>query len=343
MALKTEDGGKGLIEDHLLAAEKHGIEIFFDTAATKLVTNPKTGAVTGVELISRAFTGDDSGSQVGQKMTIQAKAVIMAAGGFEANPQLRAQYLGPRWDAARVRCTPYNTGDLLQIAQRDVFAKALGNWSGCHSVAWDADAPAYAGDRAVSNERFHKDGARFADEGSYMRNYTYAMIGRRILEQPEQIAFQVWDARTTPWLRSEEYRPEVARHLTGESLGELADRCVEAGLADDERFLATLSEYNRSLPSEEIAKDKWDPGIKDGLTTKGLPVPKSNWALPIDRAPFLAVRVTTGITFTFGGLTVNPNTAAVVSEATGAEIPACMQLARCWMVFFMIITREVVG
>jgi hypothetical protein len=205
MALKTEDGGKGLIEDHLLAAEKHGIEIFFDTAAAKPVTNPKTGAVTGVELISRAFTGDDSVSQVGQKMTIQAKAVIMAAGGFEANPQLRAQYLGPGWDAARVRGTPYNTGDLLQIAQRDVFAKALGNWSGCHSVAWDADSQPMQGIVPYRTNEFtklgyplgimvNKYGARFADEGSYMRNYTYAMFGRRILEQPEQIAFQVWDA-----------------------------------------------------------------------------------------------------------------------------------------------------
>lgn len=332
MALKTEDGGKGLIEDHLRAAERHGIEVFFDTAATKLVTNPKTGAVTGVEVISRTYTGgNDSGSQTGQKMTIQAKAVIMAAGGFEANPQLRAQYLGPGWDAARVRGTPYNTGDLLQVAQRDVFAKAVGNWSGCHSVAWDADAPAHAGDRGVSNEftksgyplgiMINRDGVRFVDEGSDMRNFTYAMIGRRILEQPGQIAFQVWDARTTPWLRSEEYRPEVTRHITGESLEELADRCVEAGLTDKERFLATLSGYNHSVSSEDFAKDKWDPAIKDGLATKGLSVPKSNWALPIGRAPFLAVRVTTGITFTFGGLAVNPDTAAVISEATGAEVP----------------------
>jgi hypothetical protein len=167
----------------------------------------------------------------------------------------------------------------------------------------------------------NRDGVRFVDEGSDMRNYTYAMIGRRILEQPGQIAFQIWDVRTTPWLRSEEYRPEVTRHLTGDSLEELADRCVEAGLTDKERFLATLAEYNRSVPSEEDFKDKWDPTVKDGLSTKGLPVPKSNWALPIDRAPFLAVRVTSGITFTFGGLAVNPETAAVVSEATGGEIP----------------------
>ncbi|KAJ5595227.1 uncharacterized protein N7459_001435 [Penicillium hispanicum] len=315
LALKTADGGKGLVADHQRAAHKHNVPVFFDTPATRLITDPR-GAVVGAEV--------RTGAQHTQ--TIRAGAVILAAGGFEANAQLRAQYLGPGWDAARVRGTPYNTGDLLQRAVRDAAAKPVGNWSGCHSVAWDADAPAHAGDRAVSNEftksgyplgiMVNRDGARFVDEGSDMRNYTYAMIGRRILQQPGQVAFQVWDARTTPWLRAEEYRPAVTRHLTGRSLEELADRCVEAGLQSKERFLATLAAYNRA-----VRPGRWDPAVKDGLTTTGLAVPKSNWALPIDRAPFLAVRVSAGITFTFGGLAVDPETAAVISETTGADIP----------------------
>ncbi|KAJ5151354.1 uncharacterized protein N7482_010606 [Penicillium canariense] len=331
MALQTENGGKGLIEDHLRAAQKHGVQVFFDTTATKLVADPATGAIAGVEVVTVASSGGITHHQPRRKMIVHAPAVVLAAGGFEANPQLRAQYLGPGWDAARVRGTPYNTGDLLQIAQRDVSARTVGNWSGCHSVAWDADAPAHAGDRGISNEytksgyplgiMVNRDGVRFVDEGSDMRNYTYAMIGRRILQQPGQVAFQIWDARTTPWLRREEYRPEVTRHLTGNTLEELADRCVEAGLADKQRFLATLSEYNSSVPADAAAQGTWNPAAKDGLATKGLPVPKSNWALPIDRAPFLAVRVTAGITFTFGGLAVNPETAEVISETTSAEIP----------------------
>lgn len=319
LALKTQDGGKGLVEDHLRAAQKHGVQVFFDTPATRLITDPQGGAITGVEV--QVKTGTTTSRRV-----IQSGAVILAAGGFEANPQLRAQYLGPGWDAARVRGTPFNTGDLLQAAQRDVAAKPVGNWSGCHSVAWDADSPAHAGDREVSNEftksgyplgiMVNRDGERFVDEGSDMRNYTYAMIGRRILQQPGQVAFQVWDSRTTPWLREEEYRPEVTRHLTGNTLEQLADRCVEGGLANKEKFLATLARYNSST-----RPGKWDPAVKDGVSTTGLPVPKSNWALPIDQPPFLAVRVTSGITFTFGGLAVNPETAAVISESTAAEVP----------------------
>lgn len=327
LALKTEDGGKGLIEDHLRAATKNGIRVFFDTAVTKILTDSQTDAITGVEVHHRVSTGINNSQ--GQASTIRAKAIVLAAGGFEANPQLRAQYLGPGWDAARVRGTPYNTGDLLQIAQRDVSAKTVGNWSGCHSVAWDADSPAHAGDRAVSNEftksgyplgiMVNRDGERFVDEGSDMRNYTYAMIGRRILQQPGQIAFQIWDARTTGWLREEEYRASVTRHLVGSTVEELADSCVAVGLLGRERFLNTLSEYNASVQSGD--ERKWDPAVKDGLATTGLAVPKSNWALPIDRAPFLAVKVTAGITFTFGGLAVNPETASVVSETTGQEVP----------------------
>lgn len=338
LALKTEDGGKGLIEDHMRAAKKNGIRIFFDTAVIRLVTDSQTGNITAVEVYHRGNSSTSTSASStatstipprenngNEKHTIQAKAVILAAGGFEANPQLRAQYLGPGWDAARVRGTPYNTGDLLQIAQRDVSAKAVGNWSGCHSVAWDADSPANAGDRGISNEftksgyplgiMVNREGERFVDEGFDMRNYTYAMIGRRILAQPGQIAFQIWDARTTPWLRGEEYRDSVTRHLTGNTLEELADSCVQAGLTGRERFLKTLSEYNAA-----VGPGKWDPAVKDGLATKGLVVPKSNWALPINRPPFLAVKVTSGITFTFGGLAVNPETAAVISEMTGKEV-----------------------
>jgi precorrin 3B synthase CobZ len=322
LALKTQDGGKGLIEDELRAVRNAGVDVFFDTAATALVTDPTSGAVIGVEVVN-------CGSGTYSKTTIAADVVILAAGGFEANPQLRAQWLGPGWDSARVRGTPYNTGEMLQIAQRDVAAKTAGNWSGCHCVAWDADAPMESGSRVVSNEytksgyplgiMVNRDGERFVDEGFDMRNYTYAMIGRRVLQQPGQVAFQVWDARTVGWLREEEYRGEVVRRIEGESLEELAVKCAEVGLVDPGRFVESVREYNASVDAD--AQKRWDPTVKDGLATKGLAVPKSNWALPIDKPPFLAVKVTAGITFTFGGLAVNPDTAAVISETTNDAVP----------------------
>ncbi|KGO63921.1 hypothetical protein PITC_055000 [Penicillium italicum] len=325
LALKTQDGGKSLIEDELRAVKNAGVDVFFDTAATALVSDPTSGAVIGVEVVN-----SDSSAGTQNKLTIAVGAVILAAGGFEANPQLRAQWLGPGWDSARVRGTPYNTGEMLWIAQRDVSAKTAGDWSGCHSVARDADAPLDSGNRERSNDftksgyplgiMVNRDGERFVDEGFDMRNYTYAIIGRRVLQQPGQVAFQVWDARTVEWLHKEEYRVEVVRRIEGASLEELAEKCAGVGLVGPGHFVESVKEYNASVEGGDGQK-RWDPSVKDGLATKGLAVAKSNWALPIDKPPFLAVKVTAGITFTFGGLAVNPETAAVMSETTNCEVP----------------------
>ncbi|KAB8226853.1 uncharacterized protein BDW43DRAFT_318421 [Aspergillus alliaceus] len=327
LALKTQDGGKGLVQDHLQASRSLGIDVFFSTAAEKLITDPVTRAVTSVVVVHRGRTKE-----------IQTNAVVLAAGGFEANPRMRAQFLGPHWDAALVRGTPYNLGDCLEIAIRDVSAKLVGNWSGCHCVAWDADAPANTGDREISNEftksgyplgiMVNQQGSRFVDEGSDLRNYTYAKIGRQILHQPGHVAFQIWDSRTVSWLRKEEYRPEVVQHITASSISKLAEKCaVEHGLEDKHRFERTIHGYNNAVyESQRRNPDRqWDPAVKDGLSTQSeacsLEIPKSNWALPIDQPPFLAVKVSAGITFTFGGLAINPETAAVVSSRTDREIP----------------------
>ncbi|ORY68180.1 fumarate reductase flavo protein subunit [Pseudomassariella vexata] len=325
LALKTEGGGKGLIEDHKNAARRHGIKVFYSTMAKQLISDPDTAAVRGV-LIERH----------GKTQTIKAKATILAAGGFEANPRMRSQYLGSNWDLAYVRGTPLNTGECLEMAIRDVLAKQAGNWSGCHATAWDANAPPNTGDRLVSNEftksgyplgvMINNQGERFVDEGIDLRNYTYAKFGKAILAQPDGVAFQVWDAKGIPWLREEEYRDEIVPKITAGSIEELADKCVKAGLQSRQRFLDTLTAFNEAAHAhkEENPHLKWDPAVKDGVSTqsktKSLALPKSNWALPIDEAPFLAVKVACGITFTFGGLSVNPETTAVIS-ASNREVP----------------------
>ena len=326
MALKTQDGGKGLIEDHKRAAARHGIQVFYSTAVTRLNRDPLSGAVVSVNV-----------EHTSRPLTIDTKATILAAGGFEANPRMRSQYLGPGWDLASVRGTPYNTGDLLEIAVRDVSAKQAGHWSGCHSTAWDANAPVNSGDRAVSNEftksgyplgvMINADGIRFVDEGIDLRNFTYAKFGRAILQQPQGMAFQVWDSRTIPWLRDEEYRDSVVEKIRGNTVEELADRCCEKGMQNRSAFIHTFKEYNAAVYKyrEENPNVKWDPAVKDGMSTQssssGLGLPKSNWALPIDKAPFIAVKVTGGVTFTFGGLAVSPETTAVISSTSMTEVP----------------------
>ncbi|CAN8097553.1 unnamed protein product [Discula destructiva] len=328
LCLKTQDGGEGLMEDLTKAAGKAGVTVRYETAAKRILTDLATGGLEALEVVSKD----------GSSALIRAKAVILAAGGFEANPRMRAQYLGPGWDLGHVRGTPYNTGDVLEMAIRDLGAKQAGNWSGCHSVAWDADSPADAGNRKVSNEftksgyplgiTLNRTGERFFDEGSDIRNYTYAKFGKAILAQPGGVAFQVWDSQGIPWLRREEYRDEVVRKTHGNTIEELAEKLAASeGLESAQRFVETVEEYNEAVSRHRRDKQglKWDPSVKDGLSTqsssKSLRIPKSNWALPLTEGPFMAIKVCCGVTFTFGGLAIDPKTSGVISNATGEAIP----------------------
>jgi hypothetical protein len=169
-------------------------------------------------------------------------------------------------------------------------------------------------------------GNRFVDEGFDLRNYTYAMFGKEILKQLHGIAFQIWDSEGSKWLRKEEYSDDVTINIRADTLEELAEMLVHNGLRDKRQFLATIAEYNSAVEQfrEENPDKSFDPAVRDGISTqsskKALALAKSNWAMPLKKAPFQAVEVTTGITFTFGGLTVNPNIACVISEASRMPI-----------------------
>jgi tricarballylate dehydrogenase len=175
------------------SAAKAGIDVRFETKATRLVTDDR-GRVTGIAV--RTPEGSE---------TITAGAVVLAAGGFEANPEMRTRYLGPNWELARVRGTPYNTGDGIRMAI-DIGALPWGHWSGCHSVQWDLNAP-WHGDRKVG-DNFQKHsypvgiivnlrGERFVDEGADFRNYTYVKYGRAVIGQPRRTAFQIFDQKSS--------------------------------------------------------------------------------------------------------------------------------------------------
>jgi tricarballylate dehydrogenase len=229
--------------------------------------------------------------------------VVLACGGFEANSEMRARYLGPGWELAKVRGTRSNTGDGIRMAL-DIGAQPFGHWSGCHSVAWDLNAPPF-GDRNVA-DLFQKHsypfgiivnvhGERFVDEGADFRNYTYAKYGCEILRQPGRAAFQIFDDKVRHLLRDEYFIPQasVVKANTVESLAE--------GLGvDRQRLTTTVRQFNRATQP-----GAFDPTALDGKRTEGIHPPKSNWAMPLDKPPFLGYAVTCGITFTFGGLKID--------------------------------------
>ena len=269
---------------------------------------------------------------------IAARAVVLASGGFEANPQRRAAHLGPNWEVAKVRGTPYNTGEVLQMAL-DAGAQPYGNWSGCHAIQWDAAAPPN-GDRAITH-RFSKqsyplgivvnrEAERFLDEGADFRNYTYAKYGADILKQPGAMAWQLFDAKTAPLLRQDEYTaPGVSRDEAA-SIRALA---AQIGL-DPDALEGTVAAFNAAIQPGEF-----NPAIKDGMRTVGLTPPKSNWALPLDTPPYLAFAVTCGITFTFGGVKIDAD--ARVLDRADRPIPGLLCRGRTgWRPLLLQLSRR---
>jgi tricarballylate dehydrogenase len=292
LTVEAVGGGPGLVTMLTEAAKKRGIEIRYRTRALGLIANGNR--VEGVRVRHDGKVGE-----------LRGKAVVLASGGFQANPEWRTRYLGPGWDLAKVRGTRFNSGDGIRMAL-EIGASPCGNWSGCHAVGWEMNAPEF-GDLAVGDQ-FQKHsypfaimvnatGKRFVDEGADFRNYTYAKYGRVILEQPGQFAWQIFDQKVKH-LQRDEYRIRQITKVTADTIEELAGKLegVNAG-----EFVKTIAEWNKAVRQDV----PFNPNVKDGRNTTGLAINKSNWANTIDKPPYEAYAVTCGITFTFGGLRIN--------------------------------------
>jgi len=305
LAVEAVGGGPGLVEALYQRAERLGVEIRYGVKASRLLLDDHGG-------VRAIATRDADGFH-----EVACRAVVLASGGFEANPEWRARYLGPDWELARVRGTRHNTGDGIRMAL-EVGAQPYGHWSSCHAVAWDLNAPPF-GDRRVGDLFqkhsyplgliVNKRGERFVDEGADLRNYTYAKYGREILRQPERCAFQLFDQKVIGLLR-EEYRIPRVTKAEANTLGELAKKLE----IDPDGLERTIAAFNAA-----VGPGTFNPAILDGKATRGITPPKSNWALPLDSPPYVGYAVTCGITFTFGGLRVD--TRARVLDTEDRPIP----------------------
>ncbi|HEX4402902.1 MAG TPA: FAD-dependent tricarballylate dehydrogenase TcuA [Galbitalea sp.] len=316
LTIEAVGGGPGLIESLTEACDRNGVEIRYGHRAVKLLQD-EAGSLIGVRI-----------RHEGRYLDILAKSVVLASGGFESNPEWRARYLGPGWDLARVRGTRHNMGDGIRMAL-ELGANPAGNWSGCHAVAWDLNAPEFGDLRVGDGFQKHSYpfgiiinnlGKRFVDEGADFRNYTYAKYGREILNQPGQQAWQIFDSRVSSLLR-DEYRIKQVTRVTANSIEELAERMEGVS---GQALVATIEEFNAAVDTDT----PFNPNIRDGRSARGVVPPKTNWANQISEPPFEAYAVTCGVTFTFGGLRIDPTSAAVV-DTDRMDIPglfACGEL-----------------
>jgi len=283
--------GVGLSEHWFETAQHEGVEIRYESNARKLIQDAR-GHVCGVTV-----QGPD------RLYDVTAKAVVLASGGFEANQAWRAQYLGRPWDHAIVRGTRHNQGDGLRMAL-EAGAMQIGQWSGCHATPINAEAAPY-GVRHMTDKTnrlsypygvmVNLEGVRFLDEAPDFQFFTYAKYGGIILNQPGGFIYQFFDQQTVHLL---EPRYSTSVPLQADTLEELV---AQTKIWNKQRALKTLLDYNAAAGHG----GPFNPGILDGLHTKGLDLPKSNWALALQKPPFIAYPVTGGITFSFGGLKVN--------------------------------------
>ena len=306
-AVRAANEGIGLMYDLFNAVETAGVRVLYDAPAQELLMQGST--CVGV----RVRAAD-------QFLDVRAPSVVLAAGGFESNPQLRLRYLGTGWDLVKVRGTRFNMGTML-LAAIDAGAAPSGHWGGAHASPLDAHAPD-VGELSLTDRMSRysypysllvdRHGRRFVDEGEDEVWLTYAKTGWAIRAQPGAQAWQIFDQKTIHLL---EPRYGTGIPVEAESLEGLAGKL---GISSD-GLRRTVAEFNAACPSD-AQRSRFDPFHKDGLaTTEALQPPKSNWALPLDAAPYVAYAVTCGITFTYGGLKIN--TSAQVIDNTGQPMP----------------------
>jgi tricarballylate dehydrogenase len=301
-ALRAYHEGVGLIENLFAAVEATSIDIWYDAPAADLLT--EGSSIRGV----RVRRLDEFVDVLG--------VVVLAAGGFESNPEMRLRYLGPGWDLVKVRGTAFNQGAMLTKAML-AGAQAVGHWGGAHAAPIDAAAPP-VGDLKMTDKysRYsypyallvNRDGVRFVDEGEKQVWLTYAKTGWAIRAQPGAVAYQIFDQKTLHLL---EPRYSTGVPVTAGTIEELAEKL---GLPV-KALAATVDGFNASVAPD--AAERFVPLVTDGVWAdpEGQPR-KSNWAQPIEVGPFVAYAVTCGITFTYGGIKIDGDARVVSNEGT---------------------------
>ena len=287
-------GGKALLNAYYRTAARVGIRVRYNALVTDLVIeNCKFDAV-------RLKNGNS-------EEVIRGNAVVVAAGGYEANIEWLKRNWGPAADNFIIRGTPFNDGMML-AALMDRGAQTIGDPKGFHAIAVDARSPKFDGGIVTRLDAIpfgivvNENSRRFYDEGEQVWPKRYAIWGVLIAGQPNQRAFCIVDAKTI-----DRFLPPVFKPYHANSIEALAPLM---GL--DPKILAeTVTEFNRAA----AGNPEMQVGGLDGAGTRGLTPPKSNWANPIDRPPFYGLPLRTGITFSYMGVAVDE--CARVMEKSG--------------------------
>src|SRR5882724_5699978 len=287
-------GGLGQLGQWREIATRMGVEIRYESRVRAVHGNDRR--IDGVRMSTPEGEYDLAG-----------RAVVVCSGGFQANAEMRARYLGPNADLMKVRGSKHNTGEVLNMLLA-LGVKSAGHWQGAHMSPIDGNAPAVEtpamkDGNGNSMNRYDYQfgitvnalGERFYDEGEAKHAYTYAKTGRLVLQQPGGVAYQIYDQTGIDLFRHGRDYP--ATNVEAPTLAELAQKI---GI-EPEPFLKTIEAFNAACRADVA----FMPGELDGKGTVGITPKKSNWAMPIVKGPFRAYPITGGVTFSFGGIQVD--------------------------------------
>jgi len=289
-------GGKALLNAHYLTAERLGVEILYDTEVTAL--NMQGAFVRSATLVCHGFPE-----------TVTGKVFVASSGGFQSNLEWLKQYWGDAADNFLIRGTPYNRGRVLKNLLDQGVAQ-VGDPTQCHAVAIDGRAPKFDGgivtrlDCVPFSVVVNKHAVRFYDEGEDVWPKRYAIWGRLVAQQPDQIAYSIIDSKAVKL-----FMPSVFPAIGAPDIGGLAEKL---GL-DPPTLIDTVTRYN-----EAVRDGKFDNTKLDGCRTEGLEPPKTHWARRIDSSPFYGYPLRPGITFTYLGVRVNERAQVLMTDGRPA-------------------------
>lgn len=276
-------GGKAMVNAYYAAAQRAGIHIVYNAEVIDL--DISDGFFRGATVLIE-----------GQPTEVTAKVLIAASGGFESNLEWLKEAWGDAADNFLIRGTPYNKGKVLKRLI-ELGVESIGDPTQGHCVAIDARSPKFDGgivtrlDCVSLGVVVNKNGERFYDEGEDFWPKRYAIWGRLVAQQPDQIAHCIIDSKAMG-----KFMPSVFPPAKAQTIGELA-ALVNLPVTTVE---ATIKAFN-----DAVQPGTFNHAILDNCKTSGLKPEKTHWALPIDRPPFYAYGLRPGITFTYLGVKVD--------------------------------------
>jgi tricarballylate dehydrogenase len=285
-------GGKALMNAYYRTAKTLGVTVLYDAEVTdvRFLDDSNITVDVGTGETARSF---------------QARAAVVASGGYQANISWLAEHWGPAAENFIIRGTPYDTGRVLRVLL-DRGVRDVGEPDQCHALAVDARAPKFDGGIVTRLDCIpfgivvNRESRRFADEGEDIWPRRYAVWGRLIARQPEQTAYCLIDSKV-----ADQFMPSVFPPITANTIEELAQRLE----LDPYVTARTVAEFNAA-----VRPGTFDPTSLDDCHTDGIAPAKSHWALPLDTPPFAGYPLRPGITFTYLGVAVNEHAQVIMQD-----------------------------